>query len=60
MWQTAMPLIEVHLFDFDRDIYGEIINTTLIAYLRPEMKFSGVPELIRQIETDCINARSFL
>jgi riboflavin kinase/FMN adenylyltransferase len=57
MWATPQPLIEVHIFDFDEDIYGQTLRVDLVAYLRPEAKFEGIPELVRQIETDCGNAR---
>ncbi len=52
--------LEVHLFDFDEDIYGEVIETDLIAYLRPEVKFDGLPALIEQMGQDCIQARAIL
>ena len=52
--------LEVHLFDFDEDIYGEVIETDLIAYLRPEVKFDGLPALIEQMERDKVQAREIL
>lgn len=52
--------LEVHLFDFDEDIYGEVIETSLIAYLRPEVKFDGLPALIEQMGKDCVEARAIL
>lgn len=52
--------LEVHLFDFDEDIYGEVIETELVAYLRPEVKFDGLPALIEQIGRDCRQARTIL
>src|SRR6185369_10584468 len=36
------PVLEVWLFDFDEDIYDRIIETDLIAFLRPEEKFDGL------------------
>jgi len=44
--------IEVNLFDFDQDVYGERLTVALVAYLRPEMKFSSLDELVAQIEKD--------
>jgi len=54
------PLLEVHLFDFDRDIYGEYIHVDFIAYLRDEEKFESVDELVAQMNKDAENARSIL
>lgn len=44
--------IEVNLFDFDQDIYGERLTVELVAYLRPEMKFENLEALVAQIEMD--------
>jgi riboflavin kinase/FMN adenylyltransferase len=54
------PLLEVHLFDFDRDIYGDYIHVDFIAYLRGEEKFESVDELVAQMSKDVENARSIL
>ncbi len=43
---------EVHLLDFNRDIYGEMIRVYLVDRLRPEMTFSGVEALKEQIAKD--------
>lgn len=51
--------IEVHLFDFDRSIYGVDIDIFFLDFLRPEMKFSGLPELTEQLNRDRILARKF-
>ncbi len=45
-------LLEVHLFDFKRDIYGEEWEITLIDFIRPEQRFAGLPELKDQIAAD--------
>lgn len=44
--------VEVHLFDFDEDIYGEELWVECHAYLRQEQKFPSVQELVRQMEAD--------
>jgi len=54
------PLLEVHLFDFDQDIYGEYIHVDFIARLRGEIKYDEVEELIAQMHRDADNARSIL
>ena len=52
--------IEVNLFDFQQDIYGERLTIGLIAYLRPEMKFKNVDELVGQIIEDKTKAKKLL
>jgi riboflavin kinase/FMN adenylyltransferase len=54
------PRLEVWLFEFDEDIYGETIETDLIAFLRPEEKFDSVETMIEQIYVDERNARRIL
>ena len=51
---------EVHLFDFDRDIYGERLTVYLKAFIRAEKKFSGLEELQAQIAKDAHSARTLL
>lgn len=46
-------LLEVHVFDFDRDIYGQVVRVALIEFIRPEMKFDGLDALKAQIADDC-------
>lgn len=56
----AIPRLEVHLFDFDADIYGQRIAVELLSFLRPEKKFDGLDALKAQIARDVANARDFL
>lgn len=44
--------VEVHLFDFDQDIYGEIVVIEWRHFLRNEQKFAGIEELVQQINQD--------
>jgi riboflavin kinase/FMN adenylyltransferase len=60
MYQTKVPLMEAHLFDFDGDLYGKHLMVELISYLRPEAKFDGLPALITQIGRDAGKAREIL
>jgi riboflavin kinase / FMN adenylyltransferase len=60
MYELETPLLEVWLFDFDEDLYGQTIETQLIDYLRGEMKFDGLEALKMQIEADAAAARSAL
>ena len=52
--------LEVNLFDFSGDIYGTEITVALIAYIRPEIKFSGLDALKAQIAADADQARRLL
>ena len=51
--------IEVHLFDFERTIYGEDISISFLDFLRPEKKFSGLDELKEQLYKDRMLASKF-
>lgn len=59
-FELCKPLLEVHLFDFDREIYGEYIHVDFIAHLRPEEKFGSVDDLVAQMAIDAENARTAL
>ena len=54
------PRLEVWLFDFDEDIYGETIETDLVTFLRPEKKFASIPAMVEQIRLDAQRARDLL
>ena len=54
------PLLEVHLFDFDGDIYGEYIHVDFVARLREERKFDSADALIDQMHIDSRQAREIL
>jgi riboflavin kinase/FMN adenylyltransferase len=56
----AKPLLEVHIFDFDKDIYGEYIHVDFIARLRSEEKFADVDQLVEQMHRDSALAREIL
>jgi riboflavin kinase / FMN adenylyltransferase len=56
--ETGERILELHLFDFERDIYGQDVEVAFLAYLRAEQKFSGVDELQAQIARDAERARS--
>jgi riboflavin kinase/FMN adenylyltransferase len=51
------PRLEVFLFDFDEDLYGQVIETELIQFIRPELKFDSLEALIEQMRKDCAEAR---
>jgi riboflavin kinase/FMN adenylyltransferase len=52
--------IEVHIFDFEQDIYGQDVRVDLVEYLRPEEKFASLDALIAQIGIDVKRAREIL
>ena len=52
--------LEVHIFDFDGDLYGQLLRVQFVEYLRPEKTFDGVEVLKAQIEQDCEQARVVL
>jgi riboflavin kinase/FMN adenylyltransferase len=52
--------LEVWLFDFDEDLYGQTIETELVAFIRPEARFEGLDELIRVIGEDAAKAKAIL
>ncbi len=53
-------LLEVHLFDFSREIYGEHVEVSFVHKLRDEKKFDSFEELRRQIQQDAWQARNLL
>lgn len=52
-------LLEVHLFDFNKDIYGENVQVYFLHKVRDEKKFDGLPALVAQIERDCQSAKHY-
>jgi len=52
--------LEVHLFDFDRDIYGQNLSVELHSKIRDEKKFNSLDELKTQIAQDAAQAIAFL
>ena len=53
-------LLEVHLFDFDGDLYGRELEVEFDAFIRPERKFDGLDALKAQIAQDATQARRLL
>lgn len=54
------PVLEVWLFDFDEDLYDQVIETDLIAFLRPEEKFPDLQTMTVQVMADAEAARKLL
>lgn len=57
--QESECRLEVHLFDFDQDIYGQELKVWLHAFIRAEKRFSGLDELKEQIVKDASDAKEF-
>lgn len=58
--QVSEPLLEVHLFDFDGDLYGQRMSVQFVGKLRDEMKFDGLDPLKAQMDRDARMARELL
>jgi riboflavin kinase/FMN adenylyltransferase len=54
------PRLEVHVLDFDGDLYGRRLRVALVDFLRPEQKFAGLEALKAQIISDAEAARRML
>ncbi len=59
-FETERMFLEVFIFDFDRDIYGQEIAVDFVKFIRPDKKFNGLDELLVQMEADCKIARKTL
>lgn len=54
------PLLEVHLFDWEGDLYGRYLDVDFVARLRDEQKFESLDALVAQMHRDAAAARSVL
>lgn len=52
--------IEVNIFEFDADIYSKTLRLTFVKYLRPELKFDTIEELVRQLYQDEADTKAAL
>ncbi len=59
-FDNGAPLLEVFLFDFKGDLYGETLDVAFIAFIRDEEKFEGIDALVRQMDDDTARARAAL
>jgi len=60
MFGVNKPNLESFLFDFTGDLYGHHLSVAMVEYLRPELKFDGLPALLDQMARDCQTARQIL
>lgn len=56
--EIPQPILEVHILNFDKDIYGEKIKVTFVKKIREEQKFNSLEELKQQIQQDIIKTQS--
>lgn len=56
---TNEPSIESYIFDFDGDLYGDVVRVRFLHRIRDERKFNGIGELKAQIERDTATARNY-
>lgn len=52
--------IEVNIFDFEQDVYGENVRIEFIKFIRNEIKFQNIDELIKQIKIDRETCKSYM
>jgi riboflavin kinase/FMN adenylyltransferase len=60
MFGENRPNLETFLFDFKGDLYGQHLSVALVDFMRPELKFDGLPALVAQMNADCWQARAVL
>ena len=56
---VSKPLLEVHLFDFANNVYGEVIDVLFHKKLRDEKKFASLDELRAQLHSDIVQGKAF-
>jgi riboflavin kinase/FMN adenylyltransferase len=59
-FQHSTESIEVHLLDYDQELYGEKLTVEVVERLRPEQRFASAAELVKQLERDRETAREAL
>lgn len=60
MFDDGSVLLEVYLFDYSGDLYGQKIDVAFIDWIRPELKFNSVDELVQRMDEDSRIARAAL
>ena len=59
-FDNGAPLLEIFLFDFKADIYGEMLDVAFIGFIREELKFESVEALVTRMDDDARTARAQL
>ena len=60
MFDVGTVLLEVFLFDFSGDLYGQTIDVAFIDWIRHELKLDSIDELVRRMDDDSRRARTAL
>lgn len=60
MFDTGAVLLEPFLFDFSGDLYGAVIDVAFVAWIRHELKFDTIDDLIQRMDEDSRLARALL
>ena len=58
--KNIVPTVEIFIFNFNQDIYGQILRAEFLQKIRDEKRFSGLDELTAQINIDCAAAQKIL
>lgn len=53
-------IFEVHIFDFNKTIYDEMLEVEVCQFIRNEQKFGSIKTMIRQLNKDCSTAKEYL
>jgi riboflavin kinase / FMN adenylyltransferase len=59
-FDNGAPLLEIFLFDFKGDLYGQPLDVAFIGFIREELKFDSIDALIKQMDDDSAHARAQL
>lgn len=59
-FDNGAPLLEIFLFDFKGDLYGQKLDVAFVGFIRDELKFDGIDALVRQMDDDSAKARALL
>ena len=59
-FDNGAPLLEVFLFDFKGNLYGQPLDIAFIGFIREELKFDSIDALVRQMDDDSTTARTML
>jgi len=59
-FDNGAPLLEVHLFDFAGDLYGQVLDVEFVGWIRGEERFDGIEALIARMDLDSTEAKRML